>query len=418
MYLDRNSFRLIVAGGGTGGVTLFNGEQLNKTNGEILYIDFSIASMKISQRRARTRNIKNIIWVQSWIEGVIYHGIGVFEELQCSGVLHHLKSPIHGLRLLKDLLNPRVYGGVGLMVYAKYGRTGVYQMQDLLRLINTNQIIQEEIDAATKTLNILPMHNRFSHTQSGDHKTGKIGTYDLLLHKRDIAFSISSLFQWVEKGGLYIIDVDNIPNRFLLNLSYGVYESHLTKVISNMNRVKQWSIMEVFHGRSMMHSFYASTSKYCVADINDPLNRLYMYGNPHGFREAVSNKRNVRIIGNETIFLAWMSRINLRITEINFKELPYAVPSTEGLRFRFKWNNFNRFIVNRLLDSNQGISVKIVCSEYRKTLNYSISTREVFRQAVDFYDSVKDTEMFLLRKHYVGLFPKTAFQTYFQIKSI
>ena len=49
MYLDRNSFRLIVAGGGTGGVTLFNGEQLNKTNGEIIYIDFSIASMKISQ---------------------------------------------------------------------------------------------------------------------------------------------------------------------------------------------------------------------------------------------------------------------------------------------------------------------------------------------------------------------------------
>ena len=345
---------------------------------------------------------------------MIYHGIGVFEELQCSGVLHHLKSPIHGLRLLKDLLNPRVYGGVGLMVYAKYGRTGVYQMQDLLRLINTNQIIQEEIDAATKTLNILPMHNRFSHTQSGDHKTGKIGTYDLLLHKRDIAFSISSLFQWVEKGGLYIIDVDNIPNRFLLNLSYGVYESHLTKVISNMNRVKQWSIMEVFHGRSMMHSFYASTSKYCVADINDPLNRLYMYGNPHGFREAVSNKRNVRIIGNETIFLAWMSRINLRITEINFKELPYAVPSTEGLRFRFKWNNFNRFIVNRLLDSNQGISVKIVCSDYRKTLKYRISHREIFRQAVDFYDSVKDTEMFLLRKHYVGLFPKTAFKHTFK----
>ena len=50
--LYRNSYRLIVAGGGTGAVTLFYGEQLNHTNAEIMYLDFSSASMQISKKRS------------------------------------------------------------------------------------------------------------------------------------------------------------------------------------------------------------------------------------------------------------------------------------------------------------------------------------------------------------------------------
>lgn len=49
-------------------------------------------------------------------------------------MLHHLANPDEGLKNLKDSLKPT--GGMGLMVYAKYGRTGVYQIQDLMKMIN------------------------------------------------------------------------------------------------------------------------------------------------------------------------------------------------------------------------------------------------------------------------------------------
>ena len=50
------------------------------------------------------------------------------------GVLHHLEDPDAGLRALLDMLNDG--GALGLMVYARYGRTGVYHMQALMKLVN------------------------------------------------------------------------------------------------------------------------------------------------------------------------------------------------------------------------------------------------------------------------------------------
>ena len=42
-------------GGGTGGGTNYLAEQLNHTNSEVVYIDFSVISMDISKKRAKVR---------------------------------------------------------------------------------------------------------------------------------------------------------------------------------------------------------------------------------------------------------------------------------------------------------------------------------------------------------------------------
>ena len=64
---------MIIAGGGTGGITVFMGEQLNHTNGEILYLDLSVTSMHIAQKRAHIRGLGNIIWIRDWIDKTITH---------------------------------------------------------------------------------------------------------------------------------------------------------------------------------------------------------------------------------------------------------------------------------------------------------------------------------------------------------
>ena len=61
---------------------------------------------------------------------------GKFDMISVTGVLHHLNDPDHGLRVLVDSL--KEHGGMEIMVYAQYGRTGLYQLQEILRLINQN----------------------------------------------------------------------------------------------------------------------------------------------------------------------------------------------------------------------------------------------------------------------------------------
>ena len=69
------------------------GEQLNSTNSETMYFDFSKTSMSIAQIRAKSRRLSNIVWVIDWIENLPRLGLGRFDFVGCTGVLHHLKSP-------------------------------------------------------------------------------------------------------------------------------------------------------------------------------------------------------------------------------------------------------------------------------------------------------------------------------------
>ena len=190
-------------------MAVFFGEQLNHTNGEIVYIDFSSASMKISQQRTRYRQLRNIIWVNSWIEDIRILGIGAFQSTQCSGVLHHLKSPLLGLNILKDTLTNE--GGLSIMVYGKYGRRAIYQMQELFAIINRSSTdLEIEIATALQILNFMPNSNWFMQNPIvKDHKMGSIGIYDLFLHKRDTSFSIDMIVRWMRLSGLHFVDFDS-----------------------------------------------------------------------------------------------------------------------------------------------------------------------------------------------------------------
>ena len=55
----RQNFRVIVAGGGTGRDTNYLAEQLNHTNAEIVYMDFSQNSMNVAQLMTKMNQSKN-----------------------------------------------------------------------------------------------------------------------------------------------------------------------------------------------------------------------------------------------------------------------------------------------------------------------------------------------------------------------
>ena len=413
--LFSNYFRQIIAGGGTGGVTLFYGEQLNHTNAEIIYLDFSVTSMRIAQRRARMRSLRNIIWIRSWIEDARFLGIGLFNELQCSGVLHHLKSPLFGLNILKNILKPE--GSMALMVYAKYGRTAIYQIQHLMKMTNSysKNMIEMELKNTKHVLEVLPKHNWFIiNSLVNDHKTGNSGIYDLFLHKRDVAYSFETLFHWIRNGGLHFVDLDDYSQRYLIKPQYVFLDYNTRKSISRFDVSKQFHAAEILHGNVFKHSFFVSKSQNTIADVHDESNVIFTVGVSRELRQAVNNKNNYRKYENQTFFRARFNRhfivkyqtdLSNQIFGNNLQRNHLA--TSYGIIVEYRSNNFTTFIMKRLCDSPGGVSLKCLHLEYQRKLNSSNSKNEYSLLLEEFFNSVKDSEVFLLKKDYVSPFPKT-----------
>ena len=199
--------RALIAGGGTGDATIMLAQQMASTDrpGSVTWLDRSAASLKIAQARAGVRKLANIVWEQRSLLDLPGSGLGPFDYIDCCGVLHHLPDPAEGLRALVSVLAPG--GGLGLMVYAPHGRTGIYMLQDALRLLAPpDQKPAARLDVARRILRHLPetawmRQNRFvdDHINGGD-----AGLYDLLLNPRDVAFSVPALHQLLADAGLEV----------------------------------------------------------------------------------------------------------------------------------------------------------------------------------------------------------------------
>lgn len=199
--------RVLVAGGGTGDGTIMVATQMARAGrpGEIVYLDRSEAAMRIARARAEARGLTNIDFRQGSLLDLPTLGLGLFDYIDCCGVLHHLPDPAQGLACLVGALAPG--GGMGLMVYAPHGRTGVYMLQDALRrLAPESEPPAVRLDVARRVMRNLPESAwlRFNHNFA-DHITGgDAGLYDLLLNPRDRAFDIPAFAALLADAGLAI----------------------------------------------------------------------------------------------------------------------------------------------------------------------------------------------------------------------
>jgi SAM-dependent methyltransferase len=236
------------------------GEQLKHTNSETVYFDFSNSSMQIAQSRAKMRGSLNIIWIIGWIESISRHGLGNFDFVLSTGVLHHLKNPQKGLNMLNDI--QLEHGGASFMVYGKYGRTGIYHLQELMRKINgPSQSMDNELHSANVILEILSEKHWFHHFTFTDTETfGNNGIYDLLLHKRDRSYSIQELHLWLERGSYNFVEF--LRSEDTTNLSLKGRKLKALKLLYNkllkMNICEQQRISEVIWGKVFKQEIFAS----------------------------------------------------------------------------------------------------------------------------------------------------------------
>ncbi len=195
----------LVAGGGTGDATIMLAQQLAWAGrpGTVTWLDRSGAAMRVAQARAAARGLDNIVWERRSLLDLPGSGLGPFDYIDCCGVLHHLPDPAAGLRALVSVLAPG--GGLGLMVYAPHGRTGVYMVQEALRALAPADLpLAMRLDAARRVLKHLP-ETAWLRANRGiaDHVAGgDAGTVDLLLNPRDRAFTVGELAGLLAEAGL------------------------------------------------------------------------------------------------------------------------------------------------------------------------------------------------------------------------
>jgi SAM-dependent methyltransferase len=197
-------FRVLVAGGGTGDGLIQLAALLDhdRRAAEITYLDLSPAAREIAERRAKVRGLSGIRFVTGDL--LTAPDLGRFDYIDCCGVLHHLPEPQAGFDALAGALDPE--GGIGLMVYAPYGRSGVYPLQEAFRTLLSGLSPVERLAQARRLLERVPQGHPFRRNPHlSDHMASDAGFYDLLLHAQDRAFRIDELAAMLAQAGLGLV---------------------------------------------------------------------------------------------------------------------------------------------------------------------------------------------------------------------
>jgi SAM-dependent methyltransferase len=247
--------RVLVAGGGTGDGTIMLAQQLAAAGrpGRVTYLDRSGAAMRVARARAAARGLE-IDWQEGSLLDLPGSGLGPFDYIDCCGVLHHLPDPAAGLAALLSVLAPG--GGLGLMLYAPHGRTGVYMLQDALRrLAPESEPPATRLDTARRVMRHLPQSAWLRrNTLFGDHLTGgDAGLYDLLLNPRDRAFNVPALFALLQGAGLQITCLME-PMRY--DPAIYLPDPRLRARIAGLDPVARAALAEALCGNMSTHVVY------------------------------------------------------------------------------------------------------------------------------------------------------------------
>lgn len=268
-----HGFRALMAGGGTGDATIFMAEQLRATNARIVHLDLSTASIKIAQERAAIRGLTNIDFIHDSLLNLPQLGLQPFDYINCSGVLHHLADPDAGLTALKTALAPG--GAMGIMLYGTIGRIGVYQMQEMLGLLdNGTSTPAERISQAKQLLTVLPDTSWFKRGAElyGDSGRTDADIYDMFLHAQDRSYTIEQIYAWMaDQHGFHITlsDVQRGRYPYLPDMTLRHDAHALRERVRSMPARAQYAMSELIMGDLVKHSFYLTRTEDAVAAYGD-----------------------------------------------------------------------------------------------------------------------------------------------------
>ncbi len=245
----RGNLEILVAGCGTSQAARY---ALREPDARVTAIDISEMSLRYTRDLQRKYDLKNLEIHQLSIESVQELG-RTFDQIVCTGVLHHLPDPDSGLRALRDVLKSE--GAMNLMVYAPYGRAGIYMMQQYCRVLGISSS-DKDLKELGDTLKDLPSGHPIANAmRAAIDFSHPDALADALLHPLDRAYSVPQLYDWLERCGMSFARwVEQAP--YLAQCGMIAKTPHARRLAS-LPAPLQHAVVELFRGTMVRHKFIA-----------------------------------------------------------------------------------------------------------------------------------------------------------------
>jgi len=215
----------------------------------VIGVDFSATSVRHTEALKRKYDLHNLEVHQLAIDNVGALGV-TFDQIVCTGVLHHLPDPAAGLAALRAVLAPA--GAMHLMVYALHGRMGVYMVQEFCRRLGV-AATDEGIRELAATLGALPPgHPLTTLLREAPDFRQPAALADALLHPQDRAYSVPQLYDLVAGAELTF-------GRWLWQAPYSALCGVLARIphaarLADLPLPEQHAAAELFRGTMLRHS--------------------------------------------------------------------------------------------------------------------------------------------------------------------
>ncbi|MGD8270355.1 MAG: class I SAM-dependent methyltransferase [Desulfobacterales bacterium] len=242
----RDGLNILVAGCGTSQAAR---HALRNPENRITGIDVSSTSIRHTEALKHKYELVNLDIYQLPIERVRELNQR-FDKILCTGVLHHLLDPDAGLRALSRVLKSD--GAMHLMVYAAYGRTGIYMLQEYCRRLGVGRSEKDILDLAHTLMLLPPAHPLANLLAESPDFRSKAGLADALLHPLDRAYTVPQLFEFIDRAGL-------VFGRWVRQAPYLPQCGTLAQTPhgARLNRLAppdQYAAVELFRGTMVRHS--------------------------------------------------------------------------------------------------------------------------------------------------------------------
>lgn len=254
----RADLDILIAGCGTWQAAKY---ALCRPAARVVGIDVSATSVEHTEKLKKQYELANLDVRQLPIER-IGELAQQFDLIVCTGVLHHLADPGAGLRALRGVLRPD--GAMSLMVYAPYGRAGVYMLQEYCRRVGVGTS-EQDIRDLVSTLESLPQLHPLVPVLRGSRDARHADALaDALLNPRDRSYSVPQLLDFIERNGLTL-------GRWYWQAPYlpqcGAIAAtpHARQLATLLDR-EQFAAMELWRGTMSSHSVIVHRSDRANGD--------------------------------------------------------------------------------------------------------------------------------------------------------